>query len=60
MPENSRVVDPIAQGVVKKIGGKGSIWDTNNVKLRTDQVLVEMKKVFDPKRIIHYPHSRQQ
>lgn len=56
MPEDSTNIHPIAQGVVKKLGGE--VWSTNGVKIRKDQVLVEVQKVFNHKGIIHYPHTK--
>lgn len=55
MPERSDAIHPIAQGVVKQLGGRGSYWVSNNMKIRKDQVLVKVTKVFNKKGILHYP-----
>lgn len=55
MPEKGSDIEPIAQGRVKQQGG--STWQTNGVKLRKDQVLVEVTQVFKTKGIIHYPST---
>lgn len=56
MPSLGSSVNPIAQGVVKQLGG--SVWQANGVKLRKDQVLVEVSQVYDGKGVIHYPHTK--
>lgn len=56
MPETSKAVDAIAQGVITQIGGT---WASNLMKLRSNQLLVEVKKVFNRKGIIHYPCDGQ-
>lgn len=56
MPEDSSSIHPIAQGVVKQLGG--FVCRENGVKIRKDQVLVEVQKVFNAKGIIHYPHAK--
>lgn len=52
MSSYSRAIDPLAQGVVKQIGGR---WSANGMNLKRNQLLIEIKKVFKPKGIIHYP-----
>lgn len=51
MPESAKATDAIAQGIVTQIGGK---WSPS-FKLRSNQVLVEIKKVFNKRGVIHYP-----
>ena len=46
--------DAIAQGTIKQIGP--SKWgDNDKFKLRKDQVLIQINKVFNRRGIIHYP-----
>ena len=52
MSESSRSIEPIAQGVIKATDGT---WGTSNYKIRRDQVLVQVKKVFNGKGVLHYP-----
>lgn len=47
---------PIAQGTITQVGGRGQSWGTaNNIKLSKGRVLVKVSKVFNKKGIIHYP-----
>ena len=52
MSASPRAVDPIAKGRVKKITG---IWTANSMKLRKDQVLIEVTHVYQARGVIHYP-----
>ena len=52
MSESSRSIEPITQGVVNATDGT---WGTSNYKIRKDQVLVQVKKVFNGKGVLHYP-----
>ena len=52
MSESSRSIEPIAQGVVKATDGT---WGTSNYKIRKDQVLVQVIKIFNDKGVLHYP-----
>lgn len=52
MPASGRAIHPLAQGEITQVGG---VWQPNGHKLRSNQVLVKVKKVFKPKGIIHYP-----
>ena len=42
MPESGKSMKPIAQGIVKQVGGK---WQSNHFKMSKKQVLVSVKKV---------------
>lgn len=55
MPGHESAVDPIAQGVVRQVGG--SVWAQNKMKIRKDRVLVEVTEVYDGKGLIHYPST---
>ena len=46
--------DAIAQGTIKQINP--SKWgDNDKFKLRKDQVLIQINKVFNRRGVIHYP-----
>ena len=51
MPESGDAIHPIAQGIVKQVGGE---WRPS-AKLSKKQVLVQVQKVFDGEGVIHYP-----
>lgn len=53
MPSQESSTKPIAQGIVVQAGG--TKWTSNNVKIKKNQVLIEVRKVFNGKGIIHYP-----
>lgn len=57
MPESSSNIKPIAQGVVKQVGGR--VWESNGQKMTNKHVIVSVKKVFQKRGIIHYPSTTQ-
>lgn len=52
MPSGAKAIGPIAQG---KIIQRGGTWSSNGFVLTNKHVLVEIKKVFNPRGVIHYP-----
>lgn len=52
---SAKAKDPIAQGIVKQIGGE---WKDNKMKLRRNMMLVEVNKVFKGRGVIHYPSCK--
>ena len=56
MPESGKSMKPIAQGIVKQVGGK---WQSNNFKISKIQVLVNVTKGFNERGVIHYPCDNQ-
>ena len=57
MPDSKRALQAIAQGTIVQLGG--ICKEIGYVKLRGDQVLIEVTKVFNAEGVIHYPHSAQ-
>ena len=57
MPNSKHALQAIAQGMIVQLGE--ICKEIGYVKLRGDQVLIEVTKVFNAEGVIHYPHSTQ-
>ena len=52
-----KTVSAIAQGRVCQISG--NCEELSNLKIKKDQLVIKVEKIFDPDGIIHYPHSHR-
>ena len=58
MMSSSTSIDIIAQGKIKKLG-PSTCRERNKLAVGRNQVLIEVEKVFNPSRVIHYPCNTQ-